>query len=80
MVRVAEGAVDQTDIDDLSFTLDDDQIEQGMALICMTRAAGNVTLETQCDWGVRLGYTEWQGATGKLSGTPRPMDDPRLRE
>ena len=70
---MATGAVDQSDIDDLSFTLDDDQIEAGMALLCMSRAKGDVTLETQCDWGLSLGIRDWEGASGKLVGEVTPL-------
>ncbi|KAK9917375.1 hypothetical protein WJX75_003684 [Coccomyxa subellipsoidea] len=67
--RVAEGEVDMTDIDDLSFTLDDDEIQKGMALICMARPVSDVVrIETQSDWGYSLGVGEWKGATGHISG------------
>lgn len=73
VARVAEGKVDQSDVDDLSFTLEDDQIEAGMALLCMARAASDVKLETQCDWGLSLGFSDWKGATGKLVGGVDPL-------
>ncbi len=71
--RVAAGGVDMSDIDDLSFTLSDDEVEQGMALLCMARATGNTTIETQCDWGYSLGVCEWKGATGRFSAAPDPL-------
>ena len=73
VARVAKGEVDQSDVDDLSFTLDEDQIEAGMALLCMARAKGDVTLETQCDWGLSLGIKDWEGASGKLVGEVSPL-------
>jgi 2Fe-2S iron-sulfur cluster binding domain len=73
VARVAGGAVDMSDIDDLSFTLDDDQVTAGMALLCMARPASDVTLETQCDWGLSLGIREWEGASGKLVGGVQPL-------
>lgn len=73
VVRVAKGAVDQSDIDDLTFTLEEEQIEAGMALICMARAKGDCELETQCDWGLSLGIKEWSGASGKLVGEVEPL-------
>lgn len=39
-----------------------------MALICMSRALGDVSLETQSDWGYSLGVAEWKGATGQITG------------
>ena len=73
MARVAKGEVDPSDIDDLSFTLDEDQIEAGMALLCMSRAKSDLTLETQCDWGLSLGIRDWEGASGKLVGEVNPL-------
>jgi 2Fe-2S iron-sulfur cluster binding domain len=73
VARVTKGEVDASDIDDLSFTLDDDQIADGMALLCMSRAASDVTLETQCDWGLSLGIHDWKGASGKLVGEVDPL-------
>lgn len=29
-----------------------------MALLCMTRATSDMTIETQCDWGYSLGEKE----------------------
>ena len=60
VARIAEGRVDQSDVDDLSFTLDDDQIEKGMALLCMSRATSDLKIETQCDWGMSLGFEDWK--------------------
>jgi hypothetical protein len=73
VARVAEGEVDPSDIDDLSFTLEEEQIKKGMALLCMTRAKSDLTIETQCDWGLSLGYKEWEGASGKLVGEVSPL-------
>lgn len=73
VARVAQGSVDQSDVDDLEFTLEPEQIEAGMALLCMSRATSDVVLETQCDWGLSLGITEWQGASGKLVGEVNPL-------
>lgn len=80
VARVAAGDVDASDIDDLSFTLDEDQIRDGMALLCMTRAASDVSLETQCDWGLSLGIHEWKGASGKLEGRAEPLMGKRWAE
>ncbi|KAK9815253.1 hypothetical protein WJX72_000704 [[Myrmecia] bisecta] len=66
--RVVEGSVDQSDVADLSFTLDDEEVEKGMALLCMSRPLGNCAIETQSDWGYSLGTTEWKGATGHILG------------
>lgn len=38
----------------------------GLALICMAYPVGDITLETQSDWGMRVG--EWKGATGEIGG------------
>jgi hypothetical protein len=73
VARVAKGTIDQSDVEDLSFTLDDEEIEAGMALICMSRATSDVELETQCDWGLSLGYKEWTGASGKFVGEVNPL-------
>lgn len=74
VARVRDGApVDQSDVDDLSFTLTEDQIEQGMALICMARPTGDVRLETQSDWGMNLGISDWRGASGAFEATPEPL-------
>ena len=74
VARVAKGAVDQSDITDLEFTLSEDEIEAGMALLCMARPVGDVEIETQSDWGYSLGTTEWKGATGEILGRdPTPL-------
>jgi hypothetical protein len=70
---VAKGDIDASDIDDISFTLDEDQVKDGMALLCMTRAKSDLVLETQCDWGLSLGVRDWGGATGKLVGDVSPL-------
>ena len=36
-----------------------------MALLCMSRPAGDCVVETQSDWGYSLGVAEWKGATGE---------------
>ncbi|GMH33778.1 hypothetical protein BSKO_01612 [Bryopsis sp. KO-2023] len=71
--RVVEGEVDMSDIDDLSFTVSEDEQADGMALLCMSRPKSDVKIETQCDWGYSLGVGEWQGATGRFSATPEPL-------
>lgn len=68
-----QGEVDQSDIPDLSFTMDEAEIAQGMALICMSRAKSDMVVETQCDWGYSLGVAEWQGASGKFEGKVDPL-------
>jgi 2Fe-2S type ferredoxin len=73
VVRVSKGAVDMSDIPDLSFTLSEDEAAKGMALICMARATEDTTVETQCDWGYSLGVGEWQGASGKFEGKVDPL-------
>lgn len=73
VARVAKGSIDASDIDDISFTLDEDQIKDGMALLCMTRAKSDLVLETQCDWGLSLGIRDWEGASGKLVGEVTPL-------
>lgn len=60
------GGVDHRDISDLEFTLDGDEQKEGLALLCMSYPVGDITLETQSDWGMRVG--EWKGATGEISG------------
>lgn len=76
VVRVAKGTVDQSDIDDLSFTLDEEEQAQGMALLCMARATSDVVVETQSDWGYSLGVAEWKGASGSFSSRPDPLMAP----
>jgi len=74
VARCARGRVDQSDIADLEFTLGEDEIEAGMALLCMARPVGDVEIETQSDWGYSLGTTEWRGATGEILGRdPTPL-------
>ena len=71
--RVASGSVDMSDIDDLAFTVSEDEQAQGMALLCMARPTSDVAIETQCDWGYSLGVAEWKGASGRFSATPEPL-------
>ncbi|EFJ52049.1 hypothetical protein VOLCADRAFT_120406 [Volvox carteri f. nagariensis] len=73
VARVAKGTIDPSDIADLSFTLSEEEQEKGMALLCMTRATSDLTIETQSDWGYSLGVGEWKGATGKFSAKPDPL-------
>lgn len=73
VARVAQGDVDQSDIDDISFTLSQEELDKGMALLCMARAQGDCAIETQSDWGYSLGMAEWKGASGKFSAKPDPL-------
>ncbi|KAK9839436.1 hypothetical protein WJX81_001882 [Elliptochloris bilobata] len=66
--RVASGETDPSDIDDLTFVLSQDEIDQGMALLCMTRPVSDVTVETQSDWGYSLGVADWKGPSGHIGG------------
>ncbi|KAL3130911.1 Ferredoxin [Trebouxia sp. C0009 RCD-2024] len=76
--RVVEGQVDMSDIADISFTLEDEEVEQGLVLICMSRPVSNVVkIETQSDWGYSLGTSEWKGATGHIAGKEvQPLSKP----
>ena len=65
--------MDQSDVADLEFTLEPEEIEDGMALLCMSRPTSDVSIETRCDWGVSLGFKEWQGASGKFVGAVDPL-------
>lgn len=71
--RIAQGSIDPSDIADIEFTITKEEQEQGLAMLCMTRACSDLVVETQCDWGYSLGVKEWEGATGKFSGTPDPL-------
>ena len=62
MAKCVSGATDQSDITDLDFTLDEDEQKEGLTLLCMAYPVGDVAIETQSDWGMRVG--EWKGATG----------------
>ena len=64
--RVVTGAVDQSDIVDLSYCLEEEDIERGCALLCMARPTSDCAVETQSDWGYRMGMEEWKGATGNV--------------
>ncbi|KAK9802992.1 hypothetical protein WJX73_006003 [Symbiochloris irregularis] len=66
--KVVSGTLDQSDIQDLSFTLSEDEQEQGMALLCMSRPETDCRIETQSDWGYSLGIAEWKGPSGEISG------------
>ena len=66
VAKCTKGSVDHRDIADLEFTLSEEEQEEGMALLCMCYPVGDITLETQSDWGMRVG--EWKGATGEISG------------
>jgi len=72
VTRVSEGTVDQSDIDDLSFTLSDEEIADGCALICMARPTSDCKMETQADWGYSLGITDWK-TNGKFEGKVQPL-------
>ena len=73
MGKVTTGAVDQSDIADLQFVLEQEQIDQGFALLCMARPVPGapVTVEAQCDWG-NVSLSDWKGATF-FSGEPVPL-------
>ncbi|KAL4451918.1 hypothetical protein ABPG75_007580 [Micractinium tetrahymenae] len=67
--RVAEGAVDQSDIADLSFVLTDEEVESGIFMLCMSRPVSDVVrVETQSDWGYALGSNNWRGPSGHILG------------
>lgn len=61
-------------IDDLSFTLNEEELGAGLALLCMARPspasdpAVPIEVETQSDYGYSLGSAEWNGATGRIEG------------
>eukprot|EP00210_Caulerpa_lentillifera_P002139 g2053.t1 len=78
--RIIEGTVDMSDIPDLTFTLTEEEIEDGMALLCMARATSDVVIETQCDWGYSLGVDKWKGASGTLSAKPEPLMGEKWQE
>jgi len=63
----------RSQIDDLSFVLEQEQQDQGFALLCMSRPVPGepVTIEAQCDWG-NISLTNWQGATF-FQGAPVPL-------
>lgn len=71
--RIVTGNYDPSDIADIEFTISKEEQEQGLAMLCMTRACSDLTIETQCDWGYSLGVKDWEGATGKFSATPDPL-------
>eukprot|EP00667_Euglena_gracilis_P016990 EG_transcript_17836 len=66
--RVVEGRADMSDIDDVGFCLDEAQQADGMALLCMARPIGDITIETQSDWGMSLGIRDWEGPSGHIEG------------
>lgn len=67
--RVAEGEVDQSDIADLSFVLTDEEVDNGIFMLCMARPVSDVVrVETQSDWGYALGSNNWKGPTGHILG------------
>jgi len=68
VAKVSKGAVDQSDIDDLEFTVTEEQQEEGLALLCMARPIGDCEIETQSDYGYSLGSKGWEGATGYING------------
>ena len=75
VAKCVKGETDQSDITDLEFTLDEDEVKEGLTLLCMARPVGDVTIETQSDWGMRIG--EWKGASGEIMGREptKLMDD-----
>lgn len=62
-----------------SFTLTDEEIESGCALICMARATSDVRMEIQADWGYSLGITDWK-ANGKFVGEVDPLMGKKWKE
>ena len=49
--------------------MSEDELAQGMTLLCMARPVSDVVrVETQSDWGYSLGVDEWKGATGVILG------------
>ncbi|KAF8067372.1 Ferredoxin-1 [Scenedesmus sp. PABB004] len=78
--RIASGTFDPSDIADISFTLNEDEQAQGLAMLCMTRPTSDLVIETQCDWGYSLGVKEWEGATGQFSATPDPLMGKKWQE
>jgi ferredoxin len=75
VAKCVSGDTDQSDITDLEFTLDEDEQKEGLTLLCMAYPVGDVVIETQSDWGMRVG--EWKGATGEILGREptKLMDD-----
>ena len=75
VAKCVSGATDQSDITDLEFTLDEDEQKEGLTLLCMAYPVGDCVIETQSDWGMRVG--EWKGATGEILGRDptKLMDD-----
>lgn len=73
VARRTSGTIDASDVADLSFTLTDEEVEQGMSLLCMSRATSDCVFETQSDWGYSLGIAEWKGATGAFTSKPDPL-------
>eukprot|EP00243_Klebsormidium_subtile_P004797 TRINITY_DN18955_c0_g1_i1.p1 TRINITY_DN18955_c0_g1~~TRINITY_DN18955_c0_g1_i1.p1 ORF type:complete len:139 (-),score=35.77 TRINITY_DN18955_c0_g1_i1:206-622(-) len=67
--KVVKGSVDQSDISDLEFVLDEEYIQAGMALLCMARPKEDCTIETQSDWGYLMGFQDWKGASGNIGET-----------
>eukprot|EP00883_Tetradesmus_obliquus_P010273 jgi/Sobl393_1/2991/SZX71833.1 len=78
--RIAQGQIDPSDIADIEFTITKEEQEQGLAMLCMSRPCSDLVIETQCDWGYSLGVKEWEGATGKFSGTPDPLMGNKWKE
>lgn len=71
--RIAQGEIDPSDIADISFTITEEEQQQGLAMLCMSRPCSDLVIETQCDWGYSLGVKQWEGATGQFSATPDPL-------
>ena len=55
-------------IADLSFTLEDHQVEEGLPLLCMSWPLEDCEVETQADWGYSLDTQDWPGPTGYILG------------
>ncbi|KAF5843027.1 putative ferredoxin [Dunaliella salina] len=80
VARVAKGSTDQSDIADITFTVPEEELEQGMALLCMARPTSDCDIETQCDWGYSLDTGGWRGATGRFSASPDPLMGKKFSE
>lgn len=66
--KVVKGETDMSDIDDVGFTLDEEQQQDGMSLLCMARPVGDCVIETQSDWGMSAGFKKWEGPSGYIQG------------
>merc|ERR1711869_149837 len=66
-------AVEGERVHKITFVGEEEQIDEGLAILCMARASSDMTIEAQCDWG-NISMTEWQGGTFK-TGSPTPLAD-----